>query len=480
MAARPLKRVALPFVLLGALAVPHLGRSERAGAEVGDFFNVVAPAGADPWVYQHTDGRYYMTVTTGTNIVLRRSATLSGVGGGERKVVWTPPASGANGKNLWAPELHYLREKWYVYYAADDGDTANHRMFVLENASADPFRGRFVNKGKVFDRASDRWAIDGTVLEAGGKLYFLWSGWEGPEDVRQNLYIAPMSNPWTLAGRRVEIARPTHPWETRGGPPAVLEGPQVLVKGRSIHVVYSAAASWTDHYCLGLLTARAGSDLLDPSSWRKHPSPVFRSGNGVFGPGHGSFVKSPDGKEDWLVYHSARYSGSGWVRHVRAQPFSWNDDGTPRFGVPSPPNAPIRLPGGDPRRHRYEAEDAKLAGAARVSRHPGASLGAMVGSLDAPGSSVEFQVRVKEAAGYTLAVRFRNASAGLAIATHKLRVNDRAQQDVRYEYSGKDTWSNAVLRVELTPGVNRVWFGKGERAAELDCLDVFPTQPTGP
>ena len=115
--------------------------------------------------------------------------------------------SGPNSRNIWAPELHRLRGKWYVYFAADDGQNRNHRMFALENASEDPFEGTFVEKGRVFDPAADRWAIDGTAIDLNGRLYFLWSGWEGTEDVDQRLYIAPMSDPWTISGPRVEISR---------------------------------------------------------------------------------------------------------------------------------------------------------------------------------------------------------------------------------------------------------------------------------
>ena len=40
------------------------------------------------------------------------------------------------------------------------------------------------------------WAIDGTVLTAeDGLMFFLWSGWPGRVNGRQNLYIAPMKSP---------------------------------------------------------------------------------------------------------------------------------------------------------------------------------------------------------------------------------------------------------------------------------------------
>ncbi|MCZ4136287.1 alpha-N-arabinofuranosidase, partial [Escherichia coli] len=108
---------------------------------------------------------------------------------------------------IWAPELHYINGAWYIYYAKDDGDNVNHRMYVMENTSPDPTQGNWQYKGQITD-PTNKWAIDGTVLQTGGQLYFIWSGWEGDTNVRQNLYIAHMSNPWTIDSNRVEIARP--------------------------------------------------------------------------------------------------------------------------------------------------------------------------------------------------------------------------------------------------------------------------------
>lgn len=313
------------------------------------FCPVLVADGADPWAFRHTDGTYYLLVTTGDDITIRRAATLSGLGEGERAVVWRPPPGGPHSHDLWAPELHHLDGKWYVYVAADDGDNATRRMIVLENPAADPFAGTFSFKSVIADPAADRWAIDGTVFEWAGRRYFVWSGWEGFEDVRQDLYIAPMADPWTLAGPRVCISRPTHPWETVDDPD-VNEGPQALTRDGRLFLVYSASGGWTDDYCLGRLDLRPGGDPLDPAAWVKHPEPVFRSAGGVFAPGHCSFVTSPDGAEDWIVYHAAKARGSGWDRSVRAQPFGWGPDGAPRFGFPVRPDLPLRRPSGERRR----------------------------------------------------------------------------------------------------------------------------------
>lgn len=108
---------------------------------------------------------------------------------------------------------------------------------------------------------------------------------------------------------------------------------------------------------------------MNPASWTKRNQPIFASANGVYGPGHHSIVTSPDGTEDWIIYHSARWPGSGWTRNVRTQKFSWNTDNTPNLGEPVNPNNPIAAPSGEPARIRYEAEQALLV-KIRLALHP--------------------------------------------------------------------------------------------------------------
>lgn len=466
------RRLIVSLALFTAAWHTALG-AEPAGKEVHDFYNVIAPEGADPWIIRHSDGRYYAMVTTGVNLTLIRSDTISGLGGGETKVVWEPARGDTEGKNIWAPEIHFLEGKWYIYAAADNGKNARHRMFAFENPSADPFEGRFVLKGKVHDPAVDRWAIDGTVLSLNKRLYFIWSGWEGTRDVRQDLYIAPMSNPWTLAGPRVKISEPTFDWEKRGGPPSINEGPQALVHDGRVFIVYSAAGSWTDHYCLGMLTASEHSNLLDPRSWRKNSEPVFAGANRVIAPGHCSFVSSPDGTQPWILYHSARYPGAGWTRLVRAQPFSWGNDGVPIFGEPAPPDRSIALPSGEPAHMRFEAENAILTGSAHSVECQSASGDRKVVSIDTPGASLTFELKVETAGTYVASIRSANGSPREAVAVQHLSTNGQRAADVRYENNGRDRWSNVFVRLDLTAGLNRVQLTHSENSAELDCLDLI-------
>ncbi|MCC7377069.1 MAG: glycoside hydrolase family 43 protein [Verrucomicrobiales bacterium] len=312
-------------------------------AVAGTFTNPVVASGADPWVIRWEDD-YYLCQSKGGGISVARSRRLQDIGKQEWTEVWRPPAGTAYSKELWAPELHRLDGRWFIYVAADDGNNFNHRMYALEGTSSDP-REPFTLRGKLA-ASTDRWAIDGTVLRLpDGRLYFIWSGWEGTENVAQDLYIARMENPWTLAGERVRISRPEHDWEQHGKP-WVNEGPQVLWNGDQLFIVYSASGSWTDDYCFGQLRW-LGGDPMDPKAWRKSERPVFARTKQVFGPGHGSFVKSRDGKEDWLVYHAAKHSGAGWNRMILMQKFGWNADGSPNFGEPLPPGVPMDGPSGE-------------------------------------------------------------------------------------------------------------------------------------
>lgn len=318
---------------------------------VNTFTNPLLSSGPDPWIVQK-DAFYYYTHTLGNRIAIWKTTKVTALKSAPVQTIWTAPATGPNSKNVWAPEIHYLNNKWYAYYAADDGINANHRMYVLENTDtdADPTTGPWEPKGKI-SATTDKWAIDGTILEHDGQLYFIWSGWEGDVDVKQNLYIAKMQNPLTIEGERVLLSTPTFDWETIGTPD-VNEGPAVIKNNSGkVFVTYSASGCWNDDYALGLLTLKEGGNPLNAADWTKSTTPVFtkNAAGGAFGPGHNSFFKSPDGKEDWILYHAnaASDKGCGDARSPRAQKFTWNSDGTPNFGVPVAIGAAVTKPSGE-------------------------------------------------------------------------------------------------------------------------------------
>ncbi len=321
------------------------------------FTNPLMEAGADPWCI-FKNGFYYYTHTTALDISIWKSTSIGGLKNAEKKLVFTPPKTGMYAKNIWAPELHYLRGKWYIYFAADCGNNSNHRMWVLQNSSKDPMQGEWVLKGKL-TTPDDKWSIDASVFEFKKQLYITWSGWKGDFNGQQNIYIAKMKNPWTVTGDRICLSSPELAWELHGdlkdadNPTHVKvnEGPVVVKRKKTLHLFYSASGCWTDYYAVGMLTASTTSNPMDATAWKKNGEPLFKKSakNRVYAPGHNSFFKSPDGREDWILYHANNKPGlaCNGQRSPRAQKFTWGKDGLPNFGLPVKEGELLKVPSGE-------------------------------------------------------------------------------------------------------------------------------------
>lgn len=459
-----------------------ISASTTRGSEVSNFYNTILQNGADPFAYKHTDGYYYYTHTTGGNVTLWRSKTLTGIDAGDKVIVWRTVPGTMYSSNVWAPEIHYLQDsdgayKWYIYFSPDNGEGKNHRMYVLENDNADPMTENWKFIGQITD-PTDLWAIDGTVLTVHDQHYFIWSGWASDQSgLGQNLYIAKMSDPKTISSERLLLSKPEYPWETSPG--KINEGPQIAIRGDTINVVYSANGSWTDFYCLGLITAKIDADLMKISSWNKRNKPIFSSANGVIGPGHHSFTTSPDGKEDWIVYHGARWEGAGWNRSIRTQKFTWNEDNTPHLGEPVDRNTPIAVPSGEPVRKRYEAEDALLvkdpSGESGPAVRPEitASGGMKIANIKNANDYAQFIVNVPKAGFYVLSLRNANGSASGTAATQILSVNGSSGTKLNIIHSGWNNWGISTAKVLLKQGDNIIRFSASTNLAEIDSMDVF-------
>lgn len=336
----------VPLTLASAL-VERVSADEPSadGAAASSFRNPLKREGADPWVIVH-DGWYYLSTTTSSDIRLQRARRLGDLKDAPSQVVWKDDHP-SRYRDIWAPEFHRFDSEsgphWYLYYTASDDDDTHHRMYVAESQGDDPL-GPYTFKAKVKTDPDDRYyAIDGTILKVDGALYFLWCG--RPSTTGQGLYLSRMSNPWTLTGPRVALPADGF------GCAVVREGPVTLQRNGRIFLIYSACPADTPDYKLNMLIADQASDLMDPASWKQHPTPVFERNDeqGVFGPGHNAFFRSPDGKEDWIVYHAKSGTSKTYAdRTTRAQRFHWNPDGTPNFGRPLPLTSEIASPSGEP------------------------------------------------------------------------------------------------------------------------------------
>ena len=298
---------------------------------------------ADPYVYKHTDGTYYFTASIPAydGIVLRHSDTLAGLKDAEEVRVWQKHDKGIMSEHIWAPELHYLDGKWYIYYAGGDiDDVWAIRPYILECADQDPMTGNWVEKGKMTraeedDFSFEAFSLDGTVFENRGKHYYIWAEKVGVGKQISNLYIAEMENPCKLKTVQVLLTTPDYDWERIGF--WVNEGPAVIHHDGKIYMTYSASETGAA-YCMGMLSISEDADLLDPAMWKKERYPVLETNaeKGIYGPGHNSFTEDEQGNPI-MVYHARteeKIEGNPLYnpnRHAMLMKLTWGEDGRPVF-----------------------------------------------------------------------------------------------------------------------------------------------------
>ena len=334
------------FTLSPFVCAVIIGLLPVQSAKADTFVNPLRANGADPWM-TYADGEYHLSTTTGRDVRIRSAKHLADLPAAKDVVVWHDDNPARN-KNLWAPEFHFLDtpagKRWFLYYTACDGKEPNHRIYVCESAGTD-VKGPYTFKGQIkTDEKDAYYSIDATVLtQKSGRMYLVWCG--RPSATGQGLYIAAMSDPLTISGPRTALQASGF-----GEHVPVREGPEILQHGGKTFLVYSSSSADTPNYKLGALVCDDTADPTLPASWEQLSKPLLvrNDAAGVYGPGHNYFFKSPDGTQDWIVYHAKTTAKITYGdRATFAQPIKWQADGLPDFGVPQPAGTPIAVPAGE-------------------------------------------------------------------------------------------------------------------------------------
>ncbi|CAH0345320.1 family 43 glycosylhydrolase [Bacillus sp. CECT 9360] len=425
-------------------------------SSVSDKFNNPLYQGQDPFV-TYKDGFYYFVsssnLDSNNKVYVSKSRTLTDQG--EKVMVYD---SQGTQTRIFAPEIFFFDGKWYIYYCADLKEYGyKHMGTVLESVTDDP-QGEYEDKGALYlgENGEYKQANDLTVFDYNGQLYAVWGTLGFGEPIGPA--IAPMDNPYTITADRSFLPG-------GGG-----EGPRVLQKDGKVFITMSEGNFAGNDYRLSYFTNTDG-DILNPDSWTR-TNDVFVATSDVSGPARAGFVKSADGLEDWMIYHSRVYQDTeinGW-RQVNLKKFGWNEDGTPNFGEPVSPYEWQELPSGDlGQGDMYQAEDAIHYGAiTKDNSHANYQGTGYINLPKEPGAEASFVVNTEEAGDHIVGMRYAYGVQVDGESTNRPRTQLPARAKINVYVNGKhvktitpdktaiswDEWFTASERLGLKAGKN--------------------------
>jgi GH43 family beta-xylosidase len=485
--------------------------------------------GEDPRV-RFTRGHYYWVANEGRTRKLFRSASLV-----DRGVGKPVPLQGGAALPLFAPVyIETLNGQRYDAWFAFDTN-------VWRCDCTDPYDEAeqwHVVKSIPFTG----WSIDFELFQVpepgpfAGRSYLVWAGADSPSTGWgfESCFIAELldlrPNHPTLStldnGDANRIATYAFDWTD-----VVAEAPAPAIHGDTVSIVYSGNGAHTIEYALGLVILKAGADPANSASWIDYNrgqcdgdvrnGPELMRTERVFGPGVARFTVSPDGSEDWMVYHAKVFEtfnrGAGtpgqqdnnemWARYFNLKPIGWRDVmcagatyAVPDLGTPPDPGSVLALPSGDPGvtpgARRVEAETMipfgfvmgpTVQAIPRVNADPevilawspAASNGEKVTHLDALAADV---AESPKRAGLLWRNSVAAGSLDIAAASAAggqldLYVNDALATTVTLQASGgTDSFQVTRVAVPIPVGAElRLVYEVGKSAAvDLDYLDFVP------
>ena len=299
---------------------------------------------ADP-TFTYYNGFYYRVFSKDGKVFVQKSADMFNWNKENPVAVLTDPY----GSGWFAPEMHMIDGKWYIYGAGKTGrdslccqNNPNARSMVVAESATDDPQSAYTFLGQVQNQnhstiPSTTLSIDGTVLNYGGENYFVWT-------TEAAIYINKMLNPTTIDPDTVpvKLVSCTESYEMLSA--SLVEGPGFISHGDKLFMTYSFNDSTSEYYAIGLMTFKdaSGKGVMDLSNWsKKTDGPVVSKSdkNGIYGPGHNAFVKykTDTGLVDYMTYQAhLDPTKSAWVgRNTFVMPIYWDRNGDPIFREPS-------------------------------------------------------------------------------------------------------------------------------------------------
>ncbi len=486
--------------LAGAKTAYIVSTGVQEKSQHTSFFNPLYQ-GQDPFVTQK-DGFYYLVSSSNDDseckIYVSKSRTLTDQG--EKKLVMD--VAGKQ-RRVFAPELFFFDDAegghLYIYYCADVLDyerdypkmaakyqlnsDQHHIACCLRSKTQDPM-GEWEDIGPLYcgEEGIIYGANDITAVEYDGSIFLIWGtlGTGQP----QGPAIVEMDTPSTVTKDRDMLP-------IGGG-----EGPRALKnENGELFVTMSEGGYSTNGYRLSILcyTGDSKAELLNESKWYAKRD-VFTSTTNVSGPARASFVKSADGTEDWMVYHSRVYKevDDNWWRQVNIKKFEWDKDGMPVFGAPASTNKTYALPSGDPGQgDMYEAEYAVLEGGVKTEDSNSNYYGdGYVYVPNTAGAAVNFIVNAQEAGDYIVGLRYAYGVQKSGETTNRPNVMLPTRAVMNISVNGEVTdsiqmdktsftwneWFTGSKRMTLRAGANLITYSVDKGCigdVRLDALTMY-------
>jgi GH43 family beta-xylosidase len=483
------------------------------GAEMNDtFYNPIRndQGLGDPWMFKHTDGYYYYTHSTGSNIVITRSKDMTRVTADNSdtnvtKVIFNQKSIGV--VEIWAPEIFFFDGHFYAYFTAtlsskEPVRSDNRKSYGMKSVTDDAF-GAWESAQRIA-LPVDTHSIDATFLNYDNRQFIIWSGWASKvnDGYKSLLYMTeletgnPLKAKSTAASARVQLSTPEHSWETHGA--RQNEGPAAMLAPDGLPVIFfTGSHSKTDLYCVNYVKLIAGMDIMSGETHGNGSSKSFfkpSEADGpllqldaeieLYGPGHCSVTKSPDGEEDWMVFHAVKVandgaetlSAVGWDRMTLLHRVSWTPDGHPRMERVTGTVAEMTLPSGQAsKKYKYEAEDAQLSEGCQIIQEKDFASGdkaVLLGRNDGVlTDSIRFNFDVPKSAKYFINIRFSNYEGyetAVEVYTNgelSMIYTPKTQQNYTYMMTGYYAtlfWREEANTIEI----------KCDKTIRIDCVIV--------
>lgn len=339
MSARPPQRLAVAcgFAVCG---VAGLFFAASAAAQMPDSFNnpVYTNYLADPFCWYH-EGTYYAVGTRGggkhdpaRDVPLIKSRDLQHwdyVG----QVLEIP--ADERGGMVWAPETAFHDGTFYLYYHAN----GNGKGFRVRVATSKNPEGPYRDTGTpLTDVTQNDFVIDSHAFrDDDGQWYLFYATDFTNSDATTfrgtALAMDRLIDMTRLEGKPTTVMRAHWQWQVyernrniRGKVADwyTLEAPEVVKRNGKYYCFYSGGNYQNDSYGVDYLMAENIRGPWTEVGRERGPQIVRSIPGKVFGPGHNSIVRSPDGRRDFFVYHA--WNPERTKRQVWVDPLIWTAD----------------------------------------------------------------------------------------------------------------------------------------------------------